>query len=83
VSFAAITLCIASQPVFIVVAAYFVIDCPETFGYTIAGQQKPSRIATNAWNRNQKLQKRFRNKILCLLLERRLKIPSFLGQFYP
>jgi hypothetical protein len=36
VSFVTITLCIASQRVFIVVSVYFVIDfSPETFGYTI------------------------------------------------
>jgi len=36
VSFAAITVCVASQRVFIVVSVYFVIDSVrEIFGYTL------------------------------------------------
>jgi hypothetical protein len=40
VSFAAITLCIASQRVFIVVSVYFVIDSVrKTFGYTFVSNE--------------------------------------------
>jgi hypothetical protein len=36
VSFVAISLCVASVGVFIVIVVYFVIDSsPETFGYTL------------------------------------------------
>jgi hypothetical protein len=35
VSFAAITLCVASQREFVVVVVYFVRLSPETFGYTL------------------------------------------------
>jgi hypothetical protein len=34
VSFGSVILRVASQCVFIVVGVYFVIDSPETFGYT-------------------------------------------------
>jgi hypothetical protein len=57
VSFAAITLCVASGRVFIVVSLYFVIS-PETFGYTLVYLRSSLTIHTRIicrWNFFRKL----------------------------
>jgi hypothetical protein len=51
VSFAAITLCVFSQRVFIVVVFYFVRLGPETFGYTLLIHSIGPKRIFNGWRR--------------------------------